>query len=208
MSSVNYFTTQKIRFFALIIVAISILFANGCSNRSASDKQAAKKAAFRKFLSKFDVLSLPLEMKPGRMQMDHYKKLDSADNAFTGYMEKSETLYAYGLLPDTSGSFKVIWFEPADDYYPVLATFTKNGKKIKQEDIGVGGCGEDCGFSCTETIDISKKMTIFSVDSVTENDCDTSGNETGKTEKYTRYKTGQITKGGRIHLSKTQQKSF
>lgn len=140
------------------------------------------------------------------MQVDHYRKLDSAGMFFTSYKDKKETLYAYGILPDTTDCFKVIWLEPADDYFPVLATFTKSGKKIKQENIGIGGCGVDCGFDCTETIDIGKDLRIYSADSVTYNDCDTNVNKTGHIEKYVLYKKGQILKSGKIKMSKDIKK--
>jgi hypothetical protein len=206
--SVVAYPIKKLRFLVIVIVSIITVCFCSCSNQPDGSKLSEKKVAFKRFLSKFDILRLPMNIKPGRMPVDHYRKLDSTDNSFTGYKDKTETLYAFGVLSDTASCFKVIWLEPADDYYPVLATFTKSGRKIKQENIGVGGCGVDCGFQCSETIDINKDMSIYSADSVTYNDCDTNGNPNGTVEKYVRYKTGRIQKSGKIKMSKILKKSF
>ncbi|HEY2583985.1 MAG TPA: hypothetical protein VGI43_19405 [Mucilaginibacter sp.] len=193
-----------LRFSVIIVSIFTVLFAS-CSNQPNIKKVSESELAFKKFLTKFELLKLPLKMTPGRMSVDHYPRLDSTNKSFTGYKE-NETLYAFGMLPDTSVCFKLIWFQPADDYYPVLATFTKNGKKIKQEDIGVGGCGVDCCFECKEMIAIQKDMSIYSVDSAKYTTCDTSCYEAA--ERYIEYKTGKITRGGKIKISAEQRKNI
>jgi hypothetical protein len=194
--------------FRIIIVSIFTLLLISCSNEPNNDKATGNRLAFNKFLANFKILSLPLNIMPGRMSVDQYKKINSTDKYFTGYKE-NETLYAFGMLPDTSGCFKVIWLEPADDYYPVLATFSKNGKKIKQEDIGVGGCGVDCGFECTETVTIRRDMSIYSVDSIKSTPCDSNGDANKKAaERYIRYKTGKIMRRGNIRMSADLKKNI
>jgi hypothetical protein len=112
------------------------------------------------------------------------------------------------MLPDTENSYKIIWLAPAEVEIPILTTFTKDGKKIKEEQLGVGGCGSDCGFSCKEFITINKELTIFSRDSINSTDCDTSGNPMeNTTKKYISYKTGKIMKDGKIRMSAILEKS-
>lgn len=191
--------------FNIILVSIVTLLFVSCSNQPNDSKVSKSKLAFHKFLSKFEMLKLPLKITPGRTSVRLYNKLDSTDRNFTGYKE-NETLYALGMLPDTSGCFKVIWFQPADDYYPVLATFTKSGKKIKQEDIGVGGCGVDCCFECKETIVIQKDMGIYSVDSAKYTACDSGCHQPA--DRFIEYKTGKITRNGKIKMSAQFRKSI
>lgn len=200
--------------FSFIIVGAFL----GCSsntskqNKNDSNNNAAAKALqsnpdFKGFLRKFKVLSLPLTIKTLEIIVDSSKKLNNKDNAFIK-SEYPNEIYAYGMLPDTEANYKIIWLAPAEVEVPVLTTFTKDGKKIKEEGLGVGGCGSDCGFSCKEFITINKELTIFSRDSINSTDCDTSGNPMeNTTKKYISYKTGKIMKDGKIRMSAILEKS-
>ncbi|GAC1309002.1 MAG: hypothetical protein NVSMB24_23700 [Mucilaginibacter sp.] len=162
--------------------------------------------AFLNFLKKFKILSLPLTIRTLETGGGTSQKLNVKDNVFIK-SEYPDEIYAYGILPDTANIYKVIWLQPAEMEVPVLTTFTKNGKKINEEYLGVGGCGSDCGFSCSEFITINRDFTIFSGDSVESTDCDTSGNlKPNTTKKYIRYKTGKVLKSGKIKMSEILEK--
>jgi hypothetical protein len=195
-----------------------LLFAACNSQPAAEKKQTASVPApieapfvdpqFRAFLSKFRVLQLPLTIKEIDLTDSARPHLSGSD---TNYIEAinsgKEGLFAYGLLPDTANSYKVIWLAPADMYYPVLATYTKNGNKIKEDGIGVGGCGSDCCFECNETVTVKKDGSMYAADSIKECNCDENGPKLETMRKYVRYKTGQIASDGKFTVSEILEKN-
>jgi hypothetical protein len=163
--------------------------------------------AFKNFLKEFRTLSLPLTIETLAIVADSSNKLNTKDNIFIK-SEYPDEIYAYGLLPDTTDNYKIIWLEPTEIEIPVLTTFTKDGKKINEEELGVGECGSACGFKCNEYISLNKDMSIFSVDSEKITDCDTNGNFTGKEKRSIRYKTGKILANGKISMSEVIGKAI
>ncbi|MFD0749977.1 hypothetical protein ACFQZS_07480 [Mucilaginibacter calamicampi] len=162
--------------------------------------------SFKKFKAKFKLLSLPLSINTLEIDVSKQRKLTGEDNIFVK-SEYPNELYAYGMLTDTTGTYKLIWLEPAEIHVPVLATFTKTGKFIKKEYMSVGQCGSDCGFECTEFIQIKTDLTIFSADSIKSSACDSMGNiKETSTQKYTLFKKGKISKNGRIDFTSVNKK--
>ena len=204
----------KAKFLYVFILIFGILF--GCSSESSNKKKldsirsvkntlGKRDPAFNAFLKKFKHLSLPLTIKTSEIVTDAYKKLDNNDNVFIKYPDPG-SIYAYGILPDTLDTFKIIWLQPADDYIPILTTFTKSGKKISSEYLGVGGCGTDCCFECSEFVTITKDLYIFAADSIKSCECDSTGPKVNTTTRYVQYKTGKILKNGKITIGKDMTK--
>ena len=116
-----------------------------------------------------------------------------------------DEIYCYGLLSDTTDFYSLIYFVPADSYYPVLATYDKSGKLISQESLLVSGCGSDCGLVyCSSTGVINKDLSLFCADTVKYNfHCDTLGEpvpSSGMT--YSIVKKGKVKRDGKIELGK------
>src|ERR1700760_3991963 len=107
-------------------------------NKSTDSAKTSRIIAFHSFLKKFKPLSLPLTIRTLAIVVDSSKKLDNNDNKFIKSAYPDE-LYAYGILPDTTNNYKIIWLAPADVEVPMLTTFTKSGKKISEKELGVGG---------------------------------------------------------------------
>jgi hypothetical protein len=198
---------KPFQFQSLLLILLGVL--QSCSNspsrtnKSSSYVQSVSlkpNLEFTKFLKKFKALSFPLTIESLKIRVDSSRKLNSKDNIFIKSQYPDE-IYAYGMLSDTSDTFKIIWLQPAEMEVPVLTIFTKSGKKISEEYLGVGQCGSDCGFSCNEIIKLGKDLSIFSADSIQYNNCDTNGNETGNIKKYVLYKTGRILNSGKITMS-------
>ena len=79
----------------------------------------------------------------------------------------SEGIKCFGFLPDTSKFFSLIYFYPADSYYPHLITYDRKGKQIDQTSLIVNGCGGDCGLQyCSETCIINNDLSILCADTV------------------------------------------
>ena len=195
-----------LRYLAFILLVIII---QACSTKPAkqnTNSANASRIAFHSFLKKFRTLSLPLTIRTLAIVVDSSKKLDREDNKFIRSAYPDE-IYAYGILADTTNNYKIIWLAPADVEVPMLTTFTKSGKKISEKELGVGVCGSDCGFTCKEIIDIKNDMTIFSVDSETYTNCDSTGKD-GKAQKEIRYMNGKISNNGKIRFSKIIQRSI
>ncbi|HWK05144.1 MAG TPA: hypothetical protein VNS58_15995 [Puia sp.] len=178
-------------------------------NRKPSDETTdAKKLSFRMFVKKFKPLHLPLTIRTSDIQSTAVlKRITGKDSLFinSGYPEET---WAYGVLPDTSDNFQLIWLSPAEIYLPVLTTFSKDGRKISEGHLSVGGCGSDCCFSCAEYITVNKDLTVYSVDSIRSCTCDSSGPRENTMKKYIRFMTGSISQKGQIYMSPIQEKSL
>jgi hypothetical protein len=162
-----------------------------------------KRAYFKKsYLEKFKMVNLPLTLRPTGNYPERKSLRTDSNSPDTLFYKGAYSIACYGLLPDTSMFYGVIWLEPADLEYPVITTYDKNGEIIDEREINIGYCGDDCGYHCTETVTIDKDYKIFSADSVTSNDCDTLGHiiETS-TKKYVIFKTGQIKQNGKVEMS-------
>jgi len=186
------------------LILLSLLFFSCNSNPASKNKKEVSKnenlsgSDFNKFIGKFRPLRLPLTIKT--FQQNGYNTLPVLSGSDTNYIKTPypNKLYAYGLLPDTTDSYKIIWLSPAELYVPVLTTFTKRGQKVSEEYLGVGQCGSDCCYECNETITINTDLSIYSADSIKSCECDSTGPRLNTMKKYTLYKTGKIAAGGRL----------
>ena len=200
--------TLNIRLFAYLFTAV---FFASCAPAAPkiSPEEMARRQAFSALLKKFKPIGYPVHLRTLDMSMDNVPQLDfkSADTLFLKTEEGM--LWCYGLLPDTSQYYALLYFTPADVSQPALATFTKTGVKISDTHIAVGGCGSDCGFECNETVWIKNDRSIYSADSITTNDCDDNGNVIpGTTKKYVVYKTGMLEQSGKITLTEEMKKDL
>ncbi|MCO4292400.1 hypothetical protein NF867_05940 [Solitalea sp. MAHUQ-68] len=177
-----------------------------CSTNSGKDSNektisAINQTNFRQFIRKFKVLSLPLIINTDEIQAtSSLKRLNEKDNTFIN-SEYPNEIWSYGLLPDTSKTYKIIWLAPAEMLVPVLTTFSKKGQRINEQYLGVGGCGSDCCFWCKESIKINQDMTIYSVDSIRSCECDSIGPKENTMKKYIRFMTGKVSGNGKIKMT-------
>ncbi|MFD2864470.1 hypothetical protein [Mucilaginibacter antarcticus] len=177
-----------------------ILFVN------TSYKVAAPSVAtdFRSFLTKFKTLQLPLTI---TIDLKKCVRFTKSDNQFVKSAYPNET-YSYGILPDTTDSYKLIWLEPSETQMPYLGTFTKSGKFIEKVFLPVGQCGSGCGFLCNEFTRINKDLSFVSVDSITTCKCDINGPIEGTSEKYVLIKSGRVAKDGQITIGELYKKAI
>jgi len=155
------------------------------------------------FVKKFRTIELPLTLRPLETGERMKTNPESADTLF---LRNGVTyVLCYGLLPDTSKYYGVIWQGIADFEPPYLATYTKQGDMIDEKELYVGQCGgADCGWSCSETINISVDYKVFAVDSVTVADCDSIG---GNIRRTIFYKSGSVDDKGIITMTETKDES-
>jgi hypothetical protein len=200
------------------ILLAALLFAACNSNPATESKKTASAPTpaasrldphFRAFMSKFKVMQLPLTIRP--MELVDVSNLPLLYGRDTNYIEAPSTdtnsyrLYAYGLLADTANSYKFIWLSPADDYFPVLVTYNKKGKKINEDGLTAQACGSDCCWECNQTITINKDLSIHSVDSIKTCECDDNGPKPETTRKYMMVKTAKIGVDGKFKFTELKE---
>jgi len=82
--------------------------------KSSKDSTSVNDLLFSQFLKKFPRLLLPLTIKTLDIQpTGSLQKITGRDSMFTNSSDPEGT-WAYGLLPDTTDNFKLIWLSPAD----------------------------------------------------------------------------------------------
>jgi hypothetical protein len=155
------------------------------------------------FVKKFRPIELPLTLRPLETGERIKTNPESADTLF--FRNGVNYVICYGVLPDTSQYYGLIWLGITDFEPPYLTTYDKQGDIIDETELYVGQCGgADCGWTCSETIKINENFKIFAVDSVTIRDCDDVG---GNIKKSIFYKSGHIDDKGKIVMSDTKEES-
>ncbi|WP_188500504.1 hypothetical protein [Pontibacter amylolyticus] len=181
-------------------------------NSISEDTSASRIRLFKLFLKKFKNLSLPIEIRSdgfARLDVTGLERLNEQSNdtlfAKADYFNES---FCYGMLPDTTSFYTLIFYHPAAEYYPVVATYSKSGFLINQENLFHGACGSDCGLtSCSMTAIIGKDFSVLSVDSIYyEYECDSTYAPIPNTgEIIVISKNGKIDKKGAISMSKEKE---
>ncbi|HAH54184.1 MAG TPA: hypothetical protein DCM02_02570 [Flavobacterium sp.] len=191
-----------------LITLISFLFVNCKNDTTTSNKTnqlISKSNDFKSFIKKFKVLTLPLIINPMEIQdVENLTPLTKSDFRFINIHDIEpdlDKIYPYGILSDTLETYKIIYLFPSEIYLPRIATYKKNGEKISDENLSVGDCGSDCGFTCKETIKIYKDLKIYSVDSIQSAECDSLGPKESTLRKYIHFKNGSINKKGKVNIS-------
>lgn len=192
---------------ALLLLTLSL----SCSN---SDKKSASTRSdlFIQFLKKFKPVEFPYVFKftdKIEVKYDNLQKLNSHSNDTLFVKDEYiDEVYCFGYLKDTSKFYSLIYLFPADNYYPVLITYSKKGEIISKESLIAVGCNYDCGLqSFSENSIINRDYSIYCADTVVwEYFCDSIGNPiSNTTETWIRYKRGKINKNGKIIMSKTNE---
>jgi hypothetical protein len=101
---------------------------------------------------------------------------------------------AIGMLPDTALAFHVLWLGAADSWLPMVSSFTREGRRIRIEELVIGQCGgpEPC-YSCAETVHIDVKLDVLTTDTVHACECDSNYAEIpGTCTRYVMKRTGHI----------------
>ena len=191
----HYIKLALFTVFALVIIS--------CSNAGNAPGTAGTSAnsAFDSFKHNFRSTDLPMIVKACYVKEENYVKVTKEKYPLYIQTEDGYDLAAHTFK--TNGDYTaVIMLCPADCYLPQLTTYDKNGKRIDEKIIGIGGCGADCGFTCEEYMIIRPDYSIYTSDTVTQFKCDTAGNEIpGTKEHYVIYKRGKLLNTGKIELS-------
>lgn len=205
------------RFPTLLLFALCVSCTTGSSDKvrlidsntvSATVIEPPAKNTFREFIGKFKPVRLPLSIDLFQIQERRLPVLYGSDSAFISSINPDSTydkVYAYGILPDTAYSFKVIWLSPAEVYVPKLTTFSKDGKKISEDYLGLGKCGSDCCFTCNETVHIYSDYTVYAADSIKSCECDSLGPNESTMRKYVLSKTAKIEPDGKFTFSEEKE---
>ena len=196
-----------------IISILLLLFVTACdTNTNRTHEKKSRSQLFQAFLKKFKPIDLPYVFRLTDKDNDNVYGLESTDPKSTDTLfiktEYLSELYCVGYLTDTSKFYSLIFKFPADSYYPVLVTYTKDGQIISQENILANGCGADCGLhSWSENAIVNKDFSIFCSDTVKwEYFCDSIGEPIPKSaETWIYYKKGKVRGNGKIDISETQE---
>ena len=143
---------------------------------------------FRRFIKKFKPLQLPLTASTSCYNPDttYCFNLDmDNDSLFVGNIMGM----SIGIFPDTTLFYALVYCGAAECYMPMLAVYSKDGKRISNESIA-NGCGCGLGYICSDSLVIKSMtdITQFFNEEVVEID------STGKEIESTRKKTIDINK--------------
>jgi len=196
----------------LSIISLTILFFS-CTNNNNQNLIRTEKlttvrnSSFDNYIKKFHLLSLPFFF-TGSMgsnidstHLFQIKKQSADSLFFTGVND--ETIYGYGMLADTTDFYSLVYFGQAEDIYPILVTYSKEGKLISKETLIVHGCGSDCGLTyCSYSALIRNDYSIYLADTTKyEGICDSVGKYLPNSDStFINSKIGQVDKRGNVKL--------
>ena len=189
---------------------MTALFLLSCNSlKTEKETSTTPSDTFRLFLKKFKIIELPFVYRnvdfKGNFDLDKMQSIDAKSNdTLFVKTDYSEGIKCFGILPDTSNFFSLIYFYPADSYYPQLITYDKKGKQIDQTPLIVNGCGSGCGLQyCSETGIINKDLSIFCADTlVWEYFCDSLSEPIPNSDIiWINSKTGKLTNNGKLKMT-------
>jgi hypothetical protein len=197
----------------LLALSIVVVFFSSCSNDNEKKLSDTASPVFRSYLSKFKVIEMPFYFNGWDGNSLDTKKLfllDSSSNDKLFFLDRNNTFtWGYGMLPDTSKYYSLIYFGMSEEKFPILATYSKQGKLIDHSSLVVHGCGSDCGLSyCSFSARISNNLSIVLSDTLKyEGTCDNLGMKPNSDTTFINVINGTIDDNGFIKLGKeTNQK--
>jgi hypothetical protein len=194
-----------------LIIIFTMILVCSCNNtkRQTAQTTQPENSLFKIFIKKFQPVDLPFTYRYTieglTIDFKKLQKLDSnsSDTLFLKPESPDET-YCYRMLRDTTKFYSLIFLFPADEYYPVLVTYTKTGKQISQTNLIAVGCGLDCGLTYySVTGRINNDMTILCADTAKYKFmCDSLSNEIPNSgKKIINLKTGRVSNNGKIMVN-------
>lgn len=117
---------------------------------------------FRKFLSKFKMLSYPFNANTSCYDPDTSisQALDMDNDSI--FLDFCGPAMSIGILPDTLCFYTLLWCSAGNCYLPTLTTYTKNGKIISSSFVA-NGCGSGEGYYCSDTLIVCSLHNIMTV---------------------------------------------
>jgi hypothetical protein len=189
-------TKNKTTKMKLYLILFTTLVLTSCS-----DKKTVTKGTFFELIPKLKVLDISFSYDLMTQDDENcYHTNKKEDSLFTNY-----TISIIGLLPDTVENYKILYLYPGDDYYPFLRTYSKDGRKIDDQNI----CYTDCAGwdrimdSCTSKIKLLDNETIERYYKMTLTDCDSLDNKIPSTTRTIIHRqTISVDKKGEIIFGK------
>jgi len=156
-----------------LIAIFCLIVCVSCLNQPKPLPLSDKEVAFKKLISKLKIVPYPIS----------YAIYESIDDKKVIYLndDSNDTLLRkdfggdvnpvnaiWGLLPDTSESYKILAFYPADVLFLGVVTFDKKGNLLDSYGLNSGKWGADVCYNCSETIIIKSLNDILCTDTITE----------------------------------------
>ena len=173
------FANRKLIFPLVYLAIAGFLFIEIYSCSSSSGDRLKNESTdtvvdFRKFLVQFPIRQLPVKINvfDKWVEPELISIYKSPENIFLKENDRNSGHY-WGMLPDTSQFFYLIYSVLSDGEAPVHAVYDKAGNCLDNKMINVGRCdgGGPC-YSCTDDIVIGSDYSIMAVDTFREFICD------------------------------------
>jgi len=191
----------------LTILILIILFGCGKSNKTDSSDNMDKEL-FENFLNQFENSDLPMTVKACRMSRDkEFPELTS--DKYSPFIPKGQIELAYCKFKTNGDFIATVSLGLADCLLPILTTWTKDGKQINRQTIGIGYCGSGPGYNCEEFMRIDKNFVLYTSDTIASYDLDSLDRTiSGTLRNYVIYKQGKLLSSGKIELSDTIKRNL
>ena len=160
---------------------------------------------FHEFWMSFELDSFPIKIKGCSISTMDIERLDYS--LMGNYQDK----YAAPFKRIKKDSILIlIKLGLADCAIPTLITINaKTGALIDEEQLSIGKCGSDCGYTCEDFVSINSDLEIYSADSITVMDCNDEMEPIPESkERYVLFRHGYIKPDGSIELSKLKKETI
>ena len=157
------------------------------------------------YLDNFSKTELPLEIRACFVDVEGLPLFESEEYA----KYASEYMMPYGQIPTNGDYLATITLSQGECYFPVLTTYTPDGKVIDQESIAVGLCPTNCVNYCSEYMILRDDFSFYTADTLNVYECDDMGDPIpGSERNYVIYKEGKLLQNGKIEISEEIEKEL
>lgn len=194
-----------------LVFFMVVLFS--CAEKTEDNTDVAEKTkkdinpGFKSFVKKYQYIQLPLVYHPCLFDSRDLQRVKPNEKFASD--KYGQDGFAYCTFKTNGDYVALITCYPGDCMVPLLTTYDLKGNVIDREEVMIGRCGADCGFTCTEYMTIGQDLNIYVCDSITTQTCDSAGYLIPGTKKeYILFSKGKILPSGQIELSEEKQEDY
>lgn len=143
-----------------------------------------------------NISSLPFHFSPS-----HPNNLDLLNEKEVMYINQVQA-FPFVQFEKHKNFTPLLVLSPADVYIPILIIYDADGQIIDYKSLITGNCSNDCGYTCSEHLEIDKNWNITITDTIKEWKCENGIENDSISSTYIKTIRGKLKSDGIIKLGR------